>query len=182
MHLDFAHADHLSGAGRADAESRWRTLPRQLTSVIFIALLLAGFLPSGVGLLIAGAVIAMSVGAAVEVWLERRHAHHELFDRREIWTIMALLGLGTYAIRLSFSGAAGRARHCRALVLRLLRYHAGRADSRVWSRRLVAWPAATGAVRPIRRAWPRPPRRSASAILQPERAGGRRKRRSSCCT
>jgi predicted branched-subunit amino acid permease len=39
------------------------------TSVI-IALLLA-FLPSGVGLLIAGAV-AMCVGAAVEIWLERR--------------------------------------------------------------------------------------------------------------
>ena len=42
-----------------------------LTSVFF-ALILAG-LPSGVGLLIAG-LIAMSVGASVEVWLERRHA------------------------------------------------------------------------------------------------------------
>jgi len=42
-----------------------------LTSV-FVALILAG-LPSGVGLLIAG-LIAMSVGASVEVWLERRHA------------------------------------------------------------------------------------------------------------
>jgi predicted branched-subunit amino acid permease len=42
-----------------------------LTSVFF-ALILAS-LPSGVGLLIAG-LIAMSVGASVEVWLERRHA------------------------------------------------------------------------------------------------------------
>lgn len=60
----------------------------------------------------------------------------------QIWTMVALIGLGTYAIRLSFLGLLG-GRELPPLVLRLLRYTPVALIPGLVAP-LVAWPAATG--------------------------------------
>ena len=60
----------------------------------------------------------------------------------QIWTMIALIGVGTYAIRLSFLGLLG-GRELPPLVLRLLRYTPVALIPGLVAP-LVAWPAATG--------------------------------------
>ena len=64
------------------------------------------------------------------------------YSAAQIWTMVALIGLGTYAIRLSFLGLLG-GRDLPPLVLRLLRYTPVALIPGLVAP-LVAWPAATG--------------------------------------
>ena len=64
------------------------------------------------------------------------------YSTGEIWTIIALLGIGTYAIRLSFLALLG-GRELPAMVLRLLRYTPVALIPGLVAP-LVVWPAATG--------------------------------------
>ena len=66
------------------------------------------------------------------------------YSTAEIWTIMALMGLGTYAIRLSFLALLG-GRTLPPLVLRLLRLTPVALIPGLVAP-LVAWPSATGGV------------------------------------
>lgn len=62
----------------------------------------------------------------------------------EVWTVIAVLGIGTYVIRLSFLGLSGR-RPWPAWVLRHLRYTPVALLPGLVAP-LVVWPAATGGV------------------------------------
>jgi len=64
------------------------------------------------------------------------------YSTGEIWLIIALLGIGTYAIRLSFLALLG-GRELPPVVLRLLRYTPVALIPGLVAP-LVAWPAATG--------------------------------------
>ena len=64
------------------------------------------------------------------------------YSTGEIWTIILLLGLGTYLIRLSFLGLIGN-RPMPPLVLKLLRYTPVAVLPGMVAP-LVLWPAATG--------------------------------------
>lgn len=64
------------------------------------------------------------------------------FSTFEIWTIIVLLGIGTYLIRFSFLGLIGQ-REMPSIVLRLLRYTPV-AVLPAMVAPLVVWPAATG--------------------------------------
>jgi branched-subunit amino acid transport protein len=63
-------------------------------------------------------------------------------NKIEIWTIIVLLGIGTYLIRFSFLGIIG-GRPLPPLVLRLLRYTPVAVIPGLVAP-LVLWPAATG--------------------------------------
>jgi branched-subunit amino acid transport protein len=63
------------------------------------------------------------------------------YSTGEIWAIIALLGIGTYAIRLSFLALLG-GRELPAMVLRLLRYTPVAMIPGLVAP-LVVWPAAT---------------------------------------
>ncbi len=64
------------------------------------------------------------------------------YSAAEIWAIILLLGLGTFLIRFSFLGLAGR-RNWPPLLLRLLRYTPVAVIPGLVAP-LVIWPAATG--------------------------------------
>lgn len=64
------------------------------------------------------------------------------YSAAETWTIILVLGLGTYLIRLSFLGLAGR-RRWPAGLLRLLRYTPVAVIPGLVAP-LVIWPQATG--------------------------------------
>ena len=64
------------------------------------------------------------------------------YSTAEIWIIIALLGIGTYAIRLSFLGLLG-GRALPPMVLRLLRYTPVAMIPGLVAP-LVVWPEATG--------------------------------------
>lgn len=66
------------------------------------------------------------------------------YSATEIWTIIAILGIGTFLIRFSFLGLIGD-RPMPPLVLRLLRYTPV-AVLPAMVAPLVVWPAATGGV------------------------------------
>lgn len=73
------------------------------------------------------------------------------YSTAEIWAIILLLGLGTFLIRFSFLGLAGR-RNWPPLLLRLLRYTPVAVIPGLVAP-LVIWPAATaGAPDPARMA------------------------------
>lgn len=63
-------------------------------------------------------------------------------SKAEVWTIIVLLGIGTYLIRFSFLGIIG-SRPLPPLVLRLLRYTPVAVIPGLVAP-LVLWPAATG--------------------------------------
>ena len=64
------------------------------------------------------------------------------YSTAEIWTIIVLLGIGTYLIRFSFLGPMGR-KEMPAWVLRLLRYTPVAVIPGLVAP-LVLWPGATG--------------------------------------
>ena len=82
----------------------------------------------------------MCVGAGVEVWLRAERPVD--LSTAEIWTIIVVLGVGTYLIRFSFLGLIGD-RPLPPLVLRLLRYTPVAVIPGLVAP-LVLWPAATG--------------------------------------
>lgn len=65
-----------------------------------------------------------------------------MIDRLDLWIVMALLGLGTYAIRFSFLGLLGN-RPLPAWLVRALRYTAVAVMPALVAPS-VLWPAATG--------------------------------------
>ncbi len=71
------------------------------------------------------------------------------YSTAEIWTIIGVMGIGTFLIRFSFLGLIGN-RQMPALVLRLLRYTPVAVLPGMVAP-LVLWPAATaGAFDPVR--------------------------------